>query len=92
MKLEINFHTDTPNIDTANFQIRIKNLFVKHNVKGKFDLPDELDCEFGIFRYLYFADDKPIQLYHKFSETRIAATQTQRIELIYEIFKITLED
>jgi hypothetical protein len=92
MKLQITLHTDNPNIDTVHFTLRLKQLFWKYNVFGKFDLPDELDCENGVFRYLYFANNKPIQLYYKFSNNRLAYTQVQRLELIYEIFKLTLEE
>jgi hypothetical protein len=92
MKTNLTFHTDNPNIDTVHFTLRLKQLFFKYNVFGKFDLPDELDCENGVFRYLYFADDKPIQLYHKFANNRLAYTQVQRLEIIFEMFKLTLEE
>jgi serine phosphatase RsbU (regulator of sigma subunit) len=87
MKLQLTFYTDTTKIDTADFTLRMKQLFYSKSVFGKFDLPDQLYCQDGVFRYVYFANDRPIEILHKFETQRMAVTQDQRMEIIYEMFE-----
>jgi hypothetical protein len=95
MKLQITLHTDTPNIDTAHFISKMKELFKKRNVSGEFEFFDEVHFVNGewVCQYLAVYDDKSVLITkeRKIDFIKLAHTQHQRLEVIYNIFNLTLK-
>jgi len=95
MKLRITLHTDTPNIDTAHFISKMKELFKKRNVSGEFEIIDAVYYNQGEWKFQYYAvyphKKTLITLSKPLDFIKLAHTQHQRLEVIYNIFNLTLK-
>jgi hypothetical protein len=95
MKLQITLHTDNQNIDTAHFISKMKELFKRYKISGVFEFFDEVHFVNGEWVCQYWAvyDGKRVFMTkeRKIDFIKLAHTQVQRLEVIYNIFNLTLK-
>jgi hypothetical protein len=95
MKLQITLHTENQNIDTAHFISKMKELFKSYKISGVFQFFDEVHFVNGqwVCQYLAVYDDKSVLITkeRKIDFIKLAHTQHQRLEVIYNIFNLTLK-
>ena len=95
MKLQITLHTDTPNIDTAHFISKMKELFKSYKISGVFEIFDAVYYENTEWKCQYYAvyphKKTLITLSKPLDFIKLAHTQHQRLEVIYNVFNLTLK-